>query len=458
MLLCVVFASQTSHAANDAMKTDAVKSNKSGAELALPMEASTKPIKDAQQQVANIDSIVAVVNDDVITRYELDERVREVVQQLKGRDTPLPPADVLEKQILERMITDMLQQQYARENGVRVDDAQLNLAITRIAQQNNFPTLAAFQAKLESEGVDYKKFREEIRGEIISTRLREREVESKLVISDSEVDNYLANKARIGSAGEEFHIAHILVVVPEQASAEKIQAARDKAEQSLSKLKGGADFAQVAAGVSDAKDALQGGDLGWRSGDAIPPLFMNELQNMKPGQISAVLRSPSGFHILKLVEKRSANAPVVITQTHVRHILIKTSEIMPEAEAQKRILEIEQRIRAGADFAEQAKRYSQDGSAQQGGDLDWVSPGQTVPEFEAEMSKLKIGEMGVVQTQFGWHLIQVLERRNTDVSEQQKRQQARIAIGTFKSDEMFQDWLRQLRDRAFIEYRLDEKK
>ena len=223
-------------------------------------------------------------------------------------------------------------------------------------------------------------------------------------------------------------------------------------------LKSGADFAQVAAGTSDAKDALKGGDLGWRSGDSIPPLFMNELQNMKPGQSSAVLRSPSGFHILKLVEKRSSNAPVVITQTHARHILIKTSEIMPEAEAKKRTMEIKQRIDAGADFAEQAKRYSQDGSAQQGGDLDWLSPGQTVPEFEAEMNKLKPGQIGMVQTQFGWHLIQVLERRNTDVSEQQKRQQARVAIGTFKSDEMFQDWLRQLRDRAFIEYRLDEKK
>jgi len=179
---------------------------------------------------------------------------------------------------------------------------------------------------------------------------------------------------------------------------------------------------------------------------------------MKPGQISAVLRSPSGFHILKLVEKRSSNAPVVITQTHARHILIKTSEIMPEAEAKKRIMEIKQRIDAGADFAEQAKRYSQDGSAQQGGDLDWLSPGQTVPEFEEAMNKLKPGQIGMVQTQFGWHLIQVLERRNTDVSEQQKRQQARVAIGTFKSDEMFQDWLRQLRDRAFIEYRLDQKK
>jgi peptidyl-prolyl cis-trans isomerase SurA len=441
MICCALFAAQFTFGAETPSAGD-----------------STKTVSDPQQQVGDIDSIVAVVNEDVITRSELDDRVREVVRQLKKQDTPLPPTDVLEKQILERMITDMLEQQYAAENGVRVDDTQLNLAITRIAQQNNFPSLAEFRAKLEKDGVDYKKFREEIRSEIISTRLREREVESKIVISDSEVDNYLANKARLGSAGEEFHLAHILVVVPEQASADKIQAARERAEQAWSKLNSGADFAQVAAGVSDAKDALQGGDLGWHTGDSIPPLFMNELQNMKPGQISAVLRSPNGFHIFKLVEKRSSNAPVVITQTHARHILIKTSEIMPEAEAKKRILEIKQRIDAGADFAEQARLYSQDGSAQQGGDLDWLSPGQTVPEFEAEMNKLKPGQMGIVQTQFGWHLIQVLERRNTDVSEQQKRQQARIAIGTFKSDEMFQDWLRQLRDRAFIEYRLQEKK
>ena len=454
---CALF---TMHVAYGANPPPAKAITKSETEQLTQVEATAviEPSADPQQQNAEIDSVVAVVNDDVITRHELDERVQEVVHQLQKQDTPLPAADVLEKQILERMITDMLQQQYARENGVRVDDTQLNLAITRIAQQNNFPSLGEFRAKLEADGVDYKKFREEIRGEIIATRLREREVESKLIISEGEVDNYLANKARIGSAGEEFHLAHILVLVPEQASAEKIQAARERAEQALAKLKDGADFAQVAAGVSDAKDALKGGDLGWRSGDSIPPLFLNELQSMKPGETSGVLRSPSGFHILRLLEKRSGNAPVVVTQTHARHILIKTSEIVPEAEAQKSIMEIKQRIEAGADFAEQAKRYSQDGSAQQGGDLDWLSPGQTVPEFEEAMNKLQPGQMGVVQSQFGWHLIQVLERRNTDVSTQQKRQQARIAIGTFKSDELYQDWLRQLRDRAFIEYRLEKSK
>lgn len=424
--------------------------------LMQPVYAAETPALDSQKQVAAIDSVVAVVNDDVITRRELDDRLRMVVRQLQKQGTPLPAPEVLEKQILERMIADMLQAQFAKESGVRVDDMQLDLAITRIAQQNGFPSLAEFRAKLEAEGVDFKKFREEIRSEIISTRLREREVESKLVISDTEVDNYLANKAKMGGASEEFHLAHILVVVPEQASADKIQAARDKAEQASAQLKGGADFAQVAAGASDAKDALKGGDLGWRPGDRIPPLFMNELQKLQPGQTTQVLRSPSGFHILKLIERRSGSAPVVIVQTHARHILIKTSEIVPESEARRRIMEIKARIEAGADFAEQAKRFSQDGSAQQGGDLDWLSPGQTVGEFEEAMNKLQPGMIGAVQTQFGWHLIQVLERRSTDVSEQQQRQQARQAIGTFKSDELYQDWLRQLRDRAFVEYRLEE--
>jgi len=412
---------------------------------------------DPQSQVATIDKVVAVVNDDVITRHELDERVRTVVGQLQKQGTPLPEQSVLEKQILERMIADMLQAQYAKESGVRVDDTQLDVAMTRIAQQNKFATLAEFLAKLEAEGVNIKKFREEIRAEIVSTRLREREVESKLVISDTEVDNYLANKSKMGLANEEYHLAHILVVVPEQASADKIRAARERADHALAQLAGGADFAQVAAGTSDAKDALKGGDLGWRPTDRIPPLFMDELKTLKPGQNTAVLRSPSGFHILKLVEKRSGSAPVVITQTHARHILIKTSEIVTPAEAKKRILEIKQRIDGGADFAEQAKRYSQDGSAQQGGDLDWLSPGQTVPEFEEELNKLKVGEIGMVETQFGWHLIQVLARRNADVSEQQKRQQARASIGSFKSEELYQDWLRQLRDRAFVEYHLDDE-
>lgn len=461
LMCCVLFMLQPAYGADSRSTKPAKAATIPDNQLpGKPGDDQAKPVSpqiDPQQQVGVLDSVVAVVNDDVITRFELDEHVRMVVRQLQKQNTPLPAPEALERQILERMITDMLQAQFAREVGMRVDDSQLDTAITRIAQQNKFPTISEFRARLEEEGLDFKKFREEIRSEIISTRLREREVDSKLIISDSEVDNYLANKAKMGGAGEELHLAHILVVVPEQASADKIQAARNKAEQALAQITGGADFAQVAAGVSDARDALKGGDLGWRPSDSLPPLFLAELNRLQPGQVSEILRSPSGFHIVKLVAKRSGNAPVMITQTHARHILIKTSEIVPESEAKKRLMEIKQRIDAGADFAEQAKRHSQDGSAQQGGDLDWISPGQTVQEFEMAMDKLQPGMIGTAQTQFGWHLIQVLERRNTDVSEQQKRQQARVSIAAFKSDELYQDWLRQLRDRAFIEYRLEEK-
>ncbi|TXT21560.1 MAG: peptidyl-prolyl cis-trans isomerase SurA [Gallionellaceae bacterium] len=410
---------------------------------------------DPQKLVAPIDQIIAVVNDDVITRLELDSRLDMVARQLKKQGVPLPPPDVLEKQLLERMISEMLQTQFAKETGVRVDDTQLDRTLQRIAQDNSFPSLAEFRAKLEQEDVDFKKFREEIRSEITAARLREREVDSKLVVSDSEIDNYLTTQSRLPGKGDEYRLSHILVLVPEQAGAEKIQASRQRAEQALSQLQDGTDFAQVAAGVSDAQDALQGGNLGWRSTDRIPALFQDALQKMRPGELSPLLRSPNGFHILKLIEKRSKETPVMLTQTRTRHILVKTSELMPENDAKNRLLEIRQSIvEGGADFADQARRFSDDGSATQGGDLGWISPGETVPEFEEAMNALRDGQVsGAVQSGFGWHLIQVLERRNADVSVEQKRQQARLAIRGLKSDEAYQDWQRQLRDRAYVEYR-----
>ena len=289
-----------------------------------------------------------------------------------------------------------------------------------------------------------------------SARLREREVDSRLVISENEIDNFLSNQASQEGKGEELLLSHILVVVPEQASADKIQTYRNRAEKALAKLRGGAPFSQVAAGSSDAQDALKGGELGWRPTDRLPPLFIETLQKMKPGEVSEVLRSPNGFHIVKLLDRRSKDTPIVITQTHARHILIKTSELVSENEAKSRLQEIKQLIDKGASFAEEARLHSEDGSASQGGDLGWLSPGETVPEFEKPMNTLKVGQVsGLVQSGFGWHLIQVLARRNTDVTEEQKRQRARMAIRAIKSEEEFQDWLRQLRDRSFIEYHND---
>jgi len=423
--------------------------------IALWLAACTADVSaaDAPKKSAAIGQVIAVVNDDVITRHELDGRINMVGRQLQKKGTPLPAHEELEKQLLERMVMDLLQAQFARDTGVRVDDDQLDKALHRIAQENNFSSLEQFRAKLETQGVEFKKFREEIRGEIISTRLREREVDSKLIISDSEVDNYLATASGQVGNDDEYHLAHILVVIPEQASASKIQASEKRANEALAQLHKSANFAQVAAGFSDAKDALQGGDLGWRPGAQIPVGFREVLAKMHPGEVSPLLHSPNGFHILKLIDRRRKNEAMIITQTHVRHILIKTSELVPDSEAKRRLLDIKKRIESGASFAEQARLYSEDGSGSQGGDLNWVSPGETVPEFEKIMNALQPGEMsGVVQTGFGWHLIQVLERRNTDVSQEQKRQQARLAIRSIKSDDAWQDWLRQLRDRAHIEY------
>ena len=411
-----------------------------------------------QKQSTPIDRIEVVVNDDVITHQELEDRTASVTKMLQRQKTMLPDRNILERQVLERMISEMLQEQFAKETGLRVDDAMLDKTILRIAQQNKFDSVGAFRAKVEEDGTNFKEFREEIRNEMISTRLREREVDSKLVISENEVDNYLSNQARQEGKGEELQLAHIMVIVPEQASADKIQSFRTRAEQALAKLRGGAPFSQVAAGYSDAQDALKGGELGWRTADRLPPIFAEALQKMKPGEVSEVLRSPNGFHIIKLLDRRSKDTPVVVTQTHARHILIKTSELVSENEAKNRLQEIKQRIDKGANFAEEARLHSEDGSAPQGGDLGWLSPGETVPEFESAMDALKVGQVsGLVQSGFGWHLIQVIERRRTDVTEEQKRQRARLAIRAVKSDEAYQDWLRQLRDRGFIEYHNDTK-
>lgn len=400
-----------------------------------------------------LDHIRAVVNDNVITQLELNQKVGAAVRQLQKQGTQLPDAKVLEKQVLERMISDLLQTQFANENGVRVDDVQLDKALARIAQQNKLDA-ATFRAKLEADGIDFNKFREEIRAEIASVRLREREVDSKLIISESDIEDYLATQANQGNKGEELQLAHILVVVPEQASADSIQTYKRRAEEALSKLNGGASFAQVAAGYSDAKDALQGGVLGWRPANQLPSLFSDPLGKLKAGEITGLLRSPSGFHIIKLLDRKTSDTPVFISQTHARHILIKTSELVSENEAKARLQEIKARIDKGANFAEEAKLHSEDGSAPQGGDLSWLSPGETVPEFEKAMDALKVNQVsGLVQSGFGWHLIQVLERRNTDVSVEQKKQQARNAIRAYKSDDAYQDWLRQLRDRATLEYR-----
>lgn len=414
------------------------------------------PAGAAPADPVEADRILAVVGDEVITQYDLRQRLATALKQLQKQNTTLPPQDVLERQLLERMIMDRVQMQFARETGLKVDDAQLDQAITKVAA-NNKMTPQQFKAALEKDGVNYAAFREEIRGELTMVRLREREVDSKIIISDGEIDMYLANQASTGS-GEEYQLAHILLRAPESASPEALQKLRLRGEQALQRAREGASFAELAAGFSDAPDALQGGDLGWRPMDRLPQLYAETAARMRPGDVSDLLRSSAGFHILKLVAKRGGGGPVSVQQTHARHILIRVNEVVSETEARRKMENLRERLVNGGDFAELARLYSQDGSAGKGGDLGWVSPGDTVPEFERAMDALKDNEISpVVQTPFGMHLIQVVERRSRDVSEDRKRAVARQALRERKLEEAYQDWLRQIRDRAYVENRLDEK-
>ena len=414
------------------------------------------PAGAAPVEPVEADRIVAVVGDEVITQYDLRQRYASALKQLQKQNTNLPPQDVLERQLLERMIMDRVQMQFARETGLKVDDAQLDQAMTRIAANNKL-TPQQFRLALERDGVNYATFREEIRGELTMVRLREREVEGKILVSDGEVDLYLANQASTG-ANEEYQLAHILLRAPESASPEQLQKLKLRGEQALKRAKEGASFAELAASYSDAPDALQGGDIGLRPLDRLPQLYAETAARMQPGEVSDLLRSSAGFHIIKLLAKRGGSGPVSVQQTHARHILIRVNEIVSETEARRKMENLRERLVNGGDFAELARLYSQDGSAGKGGDLGWVSPGDTVPEFERAMDALKDNELSpVVQTPFGMHLIQVLERRQRDVSEERKRAVARQALRERRLDESYQEWLRQLRDRAYVEIRLDEK-
>ncbi len=429
-----------------------------------PMAPVTTPRIDTKLTPAKtggvvpLDRIVAVVNNDVITQSALNERLATVMAQMRKAGTTPPPQDALQKQLLERMINDLMQVQEADDTGVRVSDSDLDKILQRIADENNV-SMTDFRRLLEQDGITWKRFREEIRNEAIIGRLREREVESSVAVTEAEVDTQLALESREASNEQEFHLAHILVQVPEQATTAQIEVRRKRAEQALAALKGGAAFAQISAQFSEAPDALQGGDLGWRPSGRLPGIFLEAVNAMKPGEISNILRSANGFHIVKLLEKRGRNAAPAAQQTHARHILIRLKDgVVNDNEARERLARLRERIVAGADFAELAKVHSDDPSSAKGGDLGWLSPGDTVPEFERAMTALRDNEISApFQTQFGWHLVQVMERRAESASEERRRAAARNTIRARKADEAYQDWLRQTRDRAFVEYRLEEK-
>lgn len=403
-----------------------------------------------------LDRIVATVEDDVILERELNQEVAMVTNKLRSSNTMMPPEFVLRKQVLERMVVDKLQRQLAARSGVQVTDDMLRSSVQDIASRNNM-SVEAFRDELARQGMDYKSFEENLRNEIIVQQLRGREIGARVKVTDAEVNHYLETQEKGGVASTgQYHLGHILIAVSEGATASAIQHAKEKADQVVEDLRSGKDFRQVAVSVSNDDNALKGGDLGWRTLGQIPTLFADAVPGMRQGDISDPIRSPSGFHIIKMLETEGA-AQHIVTKTKVRHILIKTNELIDDTEAQKRLQALAERIRDGDDFSTLARSHSDDkGSAINGGSLDWVNPGALVPPFEEAMNKLAINELSQpIQTQFGWHLIQVLGRENQDNSTQFRREKVREEIRKRKIEEETELWLRRLRDEAFVEIDLD---
>ncbi len=405
-----------------------------------------------------VDRIVAVVNTNIITLSELTERTNLISSQLGRQGIALPPRAVLMRQVLDRMISDNVQLQYAKDEGIKVDDAQLDQAMERLATENKL-SMTAFRAAVEKENVSWNKFREDIRGEITLARLREREVENRINISDAEVSAQIEEENARGSAAQdELNLAHILISVPEGATTERVQARHKKAEEALGQLQQGKPFAEVAAAYSEAPDALKGGNLGWRTAARLPSIFADAASKMTVGSYSDILRSPNGFHIIKLLDRRGTEAPAPISQFHARQILVK---INPEAEANEasnKIQSLYARLQGGEDFAKLATISSEDESRNRGGDLGWISEGETLPQFEKVLKTLKPGEISQpFQTPLGWHIVQLQEVRQADASTERRRMAAKQGLRARKSDELYDEWSRQVRDQAYVDIRLDDR-
>jgi len=405
-----------------------------------------------------LDSIVAVVDDDVVLRSELDVKLAEIQAQAKSSGTRLPAQDVLERQVLEHLINQKVQLAAAQRLGVKVDDAMITAAMARLAQQNGL-TPAEFGHALESTGVSEKDFRNELSRQLLIARLHAQEVVNKIVVTDQEVEAYLADQAREGASPASYHLFHILIATPDGASPEQIKKAQDKAEQLVSELRQGADFREMALTHSDDQQALQGGDLGWMKAADMPNVFAEAAAKMGPGDVSDPIRSASGFHVLKLEAVQGGAGKHVITQTHARHILIQTNELVSDSDAKIRLSQLRARILGGEDFETLARSHSDDkASAIKGGDMGWVSPGDTVAAFDEQMARLQPNQISEpFRTQFGWHIVQVLGRRQYDSTDEVRTAEAREAVRNRKAKEQIELFDRTLRDQAYVEIHLDQQ-
>jgi peptidyl-prolyl cis-trans isomerase SurA len=444
-----------------ALTADAALAQAAKPSAAAAQPASSAPgsgfLPPASSSANVIDAIRVVVNDEVITRNEVRNRVGQILQRLRAQNAQLPPEADIERQVIEAMVVERAQLQLAKEMGVRVDDRTLDAAIGRIAEGQKM-TVQTMRNQMEKEGLTFAQFREEIRNEIMLQRLREHEVDAKIQVSDAEIDTYLAAEKAAAAEKVEMDIAQILVGIPANATPEQVAARRARADEVLRQLRTGADFAKIAATYSDAPDALKGGAIGWRDPDRLPPLISDQLRKLSPGQVTPVIKSNTGFHIVKLIDKRSLAQEAeqaVVQQTHARQILMKATPAMPAAQVKAKLAELRTKIlNKSATFEDLARQNGQDGTAAKGGDLGWLQTGDVVPEFETAMNALKPGEVSdVVETPFGFHLIEVLERKSEDQTKEKERLRARNVIRERKLGEAAEDWAREVRDRAYVEYR-----
>jgi peptidyl-prolyl cis-trans isomerase SurA len=402
-----------------------------------------------------LERIVAVVNEEVIVDSRLQREIRGVEAELRQQATRLPSPEVLRRQVLERLVLSRLQLQLAERNSIKVDDGELNDAVRNVAAENNL-SLEQFRQALDKEELDFAEFRENLREQLTIRRLQQRQVVSRVNVTDQEIANFIANQAQQGNTTAEYHLLHILIALPDAASPEVIKEKQQKARELVDSLRAGADFQATAVAVSDSQQALEGGDLGWRKAGEVPSLFAGLVARMSVGDIEGPIRNAGGFHILKLAGIRSTGQSVV-TQTRARHILIKTSELISDQEAESKLAQLRERILHGDDFTELARAHSEDpASAAEGGALGWISPGVMVSEFEEVMDSLKTNQISQpFRSRFGWHILQVLERREHDNTEEALRTRASKQIRQRKIEEELQNWLRQLRDEAYVEYRLE---
>ncbi|OZC35023.1 molecular chaperone SurA [Marinobacter vinifirmus] len=424
-----------------------------GLTLLLTMAMMTMSLA-VQAERKLLDRVVAIVDDDVILQTQLEARVNTIVGRLSAQGTGLPPRQMLEQRVLEQLIAESVQLQMADKMGMRISDNELNETLANIARSNGM-TMAQFESQLAEEGVTYQQAREQIRNEMLTSRVQQRQVGNRVRITDNEVENYLQAQAGAGSDGAEYRLAYIFIQVDEPGNEASVRQARNLADNLRQQILDGRDFREVAVAESDASNALEGGDMGWRSESQLPSLVAPVVPGLEPGVPSAVLENNSGFHLVMVMDKRGGEQQQIIEQHKVRHILVRPSAAVTEAQAEQRIRDIYRQLQDGADFAELARELSDDPvSGSDGGNLDWVSPGQMVPEFEQAMLDADVGEIyGPVRSQFGWHILQVQERRKQDVTAEARESQARQAIYQRKFEQELQNWLREVRDEAFVEFK-----